>query len=109
MNREYFNEKAPIWDEMIAESDTVKLEVMAGRLDISPGATILDVGTGTGVFIPYLLSKIGENGRLIAMDIAEEMLKMSMAKRFNGTISYVHADVTSVPLCPGTGPPIRSP
>jgi len=101
VSRDYFNEKAAIWDEMIAESDITKLEIMAGRLDIKPGVTILDVGTGTGIFIPFLLNKIGENGRLIALDIAEEMLKRSRAKRFNDKIEYVHADVANVPLCTG--------
>ena len=98
MLRAYFNEKAATWDETVAEKDTTKLERMAGSLDIEPDSALLDVGTGTGVFVPYLLRKIGRHGRLVTLDLAEEMLKRTQAKGFNGNIEYLHADVTSIPL-----------
>ena len=98
MLRAYFNERAVIWDETVSEKDTTKLERMAKRLNIRPGSTVLDVGTGTGVFIPYLLGRIGKNGQIVALDIAEEMLKKARAKGFNGNIDYLQADVTDIPL-----------
>ena len=98
MIREYFNQRATIWDETVAEKDAIKLERMARRLNIKPGSTILDVGTGTGVFIPFLLSKMGENGRIVALDFAEEMLRKAQAKDFDGNIDYLNADVNSIPL-----------
>jgi ubiquinone/menaquinone biosynthesis C-methylase UbiE len=96
--RAYFNQKAAVWDETVAESDTTKLERMARRLAIRPGSTVLDVGTGTGVFLPFLLGEAGEKGRIVALDLAEEMLKIVRAKGFNSNIAYLHADVTSIPL-----------
>jgi len=96
--RAYFNQRAASWDETVAERDTSKLEQMAERLNIEPGSTLLDVGTGTGVFIPFLVRKIGRNGHIIALDFAEEMLKRVMAKGFNGNIDYLCADVTDIPL-----------
>jgi len=98
MIRAYFNQKAAIWDETVSEKDTVKLKQMARRLNIKPGSTILDVGTGTGVFIPFLLAEIGKNGQIVALDFAEEMLREARAKAFNGSINYLHADVDSIPL-----------
>ena len=98
MLRAYFNQRAVSWDETVAEKDTTKLEQMARRLNIEPGSTVLDVGTGTGVFLPFLLRKIGRNGRIVALDIAEEMLKKAKAKGFNGNIDYLCADVTDIPL-----------
>ena len=98
MIKAYFNEKAAIWDETIAEKDTVKLNALAERLNIDPGSIVLDVGTGTGVFVPYLLGRIGKSGRLVALDFAEEMLKKARTKGFDGNIEYLQVDVTSVPL-----------
>lgn len=98
MIKTYFNQRAAIWDETVAEKDATKLELMAERLDIRPGSMVLDVGTGTGVFIPFLLSKIGRNGKIIALDIAEEMLRKAQAKGFNGEIAYLNADVTNIPI-----------
>lgn len=93
----YFNQRAGIWDETSSETDMTKLELMSKRLKIKPGSTVLDVGCGTGVFIPFLLSRIGGEGRLVALDVAEEMLKRARAKGFKD-IEYLLADVTSIPL-----------
>ena len=98
MIRAYFNEKATIWDETVAEKDTTKLERLAESLDIEPGSALLDVGTGTGVFVPYLLKRIGGRGRLVTLDFAEEMLKRTRAKNCNENIECLHADVTNIPL-----------
>jgi len=94
---EYFNQRAGIWDETSSETDMTRLELMSRRLKIKPGSTVLDVGCGTGVFIPFLLRRIGGEGRLVALDVAEEMLKRARAKGFKD-IEYLLADVTSIPL-----------
>ena len=98
MIRAYFNEKAATWDKTVAERDSTKLERMAKRLKIKPGSTVLDVGTGTGVFIHFLLGEIGKGGRIIALDFAEKMIGRARAKGFNGNIDYLCADVTNIPL-----------
>jgi len=94
----YFNDKAAIWDEIIAEKDVARLEDMANRLNIEPGSTVLDVGTGTGVFMPFILNGIGGNGRLVCLDFAEEMLQRARAKGFPGNIEYVCADIADTML-----------
>ena len=98
MIKAYFNQSAAIWDETISEKDTTKLRRMAKRLNINPSSTVLDVGTGTGVFIPFLLSEVGENGQIVALDFAEEMLRKAQAKGFNGNIDYLCADVMNIPV-----------
>jgi len=98
MIREYFNRKAAIWDETIAEKDTAKLELMAERLNIELGSRVLDVGTGTGVFIPFLLSIVGERGQVTAIDIAEDMLRRAKAKGFKRNVGFLHADVAEAPF-----------
>ncbi len=91
MLRAYFNEKAVGWDETVAERDMTKLERMAKSLDIQPGSALLDVGTGTGVFVPYLLREICKYGRLVTLDFAEEMLQIARPRSFSGNIEYLHA------------------
>lgn len=98
MSRIYFNERADIWDEKIAEKDHSKLEKMAERLGIRPGDTALDVGTGTGILLPYVLKKVGRSGKIVALDIAEKMLSKAKSKGFKGNIRYLCADVTAIPL-----------
>lgn len=93
MTRSYFDGKAEIWDDKIAEKDAAKLENMAGHLDIKPGSSVLDVGAGTGVFIPFLLKKVGSKGRLVCLDCAAKMLEKARKKGFKGNIEYVCADI----------------
>jgi len=101
MIRIYFNQRAEVWDEVSSEKDAAKLGRMVQRLDIEYGSTVLDVGSGTGVFVPFLLSRIGRSGRLVALDFAEEMLRRSRDKGFDGSIDYLHANITSAPLHSG--------
>ena len=98
MIRAYFNQRAAIWDEAIAEKDTARLKNMADRLHLKSGFTVLDVGTGTGVFLPFILEKIGSNSRIVALDVADEMLLRARAKGFNGNICYLCADIMDIPL-----------
>jgi len=98
MTRAYFNHKAAIWDEAISEKDTAKLLGMVKRLNIAPGSAVLDVGTGTGVLLPFLLGEVDEGGSVIALDYAGEMLRKARAKGFDGNADYLCADVASIPL-----------
>jgi len=98
MSRDFFNARAAAWDENVAEKDSVKLQALGDRLDIKPGAAVLDAGTGTGVFVPFLLKKIGPAGSLVCLDFAEEMLKVNRQKKFPGNIEYLCADIQETGL-----------
>ena len=93
MSKDFFNARAATWDEKIAEKDTAKLEDLLARIDVSPGDAVLDVGTGTGVFVSYLLRKIGNDGKLTCLDFAGDMLAIARRKDFPGNISYFCADI----------------
>ncbi len=98
MTRIYFNERATIWDQTVAEKDGSKLKQMARRLRIEPKSGVLDVGSGSGIFIPYLLELLDQAGRLVALDFAEEMLKVAKRKDFDGNIEFLTGDVTDIPI-----------
>ncbi|MBM4448402.1 MAG: methyltransferase domain-containing protein [Chloroflexi bacterium] len=98
MIKTYFNGKAAIWDRVAAEKDQSKLQQMVARLDIRPGSVVLDVGTGTGVFLPLLIQSLGSDGKIVAIDIAEEMLQRARMKGFNGAVAFLNADAAHIPL-----------
>ena len=101
MIRAYFNEKADVWDEAVAEKDSHKLEQMVQRFNLETGSAVLDVGTGTGVFLPYLLAIIGEKGRVVGLDVAERMLQQAYRKGFRGKVHYICGDIMTVPCGDG--------
>ena len=98
MTRDYFNLHAAGWEGNRSEKDAGKLAEMAARLGLRAGMTVLDVGSGTGVFLPYLLGVIGERGRVYAVDLAEAMLTESRRKGLGDRVRYLCADATSIPL-----------
>lgn len=44
-------------------------------LNLSGGETVADLGTGTGYFVPHLAGAVGENGKVLALDVEENMVK----------------------------------
>jgi ubiquinone/menaquinone biosynthesis C-methylase UbiE len=102
MLRNFFNSRAATWDESVTERDVTKLAQMAKRLELEPGAAVLDVGTGTGVFLPYMLNMIGGDGKIVAIDIADQMLLRAKDKGVQYNVSYLYADIMSLPLASET-------
>jgi ubiquinone/menaquinone biosynthesis C-methylase UbiE len=98
MIRDYFNQRADIWDAEVAEKSAGKLRRMADRLGLERGSVLLDVGSGTGVFLPWLLEKTGTEGRIVALDCAERMLEKSRQKGFPPQVSFLCASIEEVPL-----------
>lgn len=47
---------------------------------IKPGQTVLDVGCGPGTFSIAMAEMVGESGRIIAVDVQEEMLQILREK-----------------------------
>lgn len=94
--RAFFNERAPIWDSMQVP-DEEKIEGLLRMLAIPKGGVILDVGSGTGVLIPFL-RKIFSPSLIVELDIAERMLEVAKSKHGEEGISYVWGDAESVDL-----------
>jgi len=75
----FFNSIAHNWDNIVIV-DERKINYALEELEIAEGDRILDVGTGTGVMIPFLLERIGKEGKITAVDIAENMLNIAKEK-----------------------------
>ena len=49
-------------------------QAIVDRLDLKPGMDVADIGTGTGVHLPFLASKIRPNGKAYAVDIVPKFI-----------------------------------
>lgn len=97
-HRRYFNEKAAIWDQLVEDKTLQRLDLIIKGLEIQPGSVVLDVGTGTGILIPILKEVVGSSGSIVALDLAEEMLKRAREKYGDEQIRYVVGDIVHAPF-----------
>ena len=79
--REFFNTAAVTWDEQYQNQElTDFLSKLVPTFPLKRGQRVLDVGTGTGILIPFLVEAVGSTGHVTAIDFAEKMVEACKAK-----------------------------
>lgn len=100
--REFFDKSASTWDERLAQDGRAqRLAQVVEWFRVKEGETILDVGTGTGILLPFLGRAIGPSGRLIAMDFSLNMLRKAAEGQCEAPRTLLNATVGAIPLRPG--------
>jgi ubiquinone/menaquinone biosynthesis C-methylase UbiE len=97
----YFNEHADTWDERFCTPRLSSfLENLVPQFGLEAGQKVLDVGTGTGVLIPYLVKEVGPSGSVTAVDFSENMVKVCKTKHShlkNVTVELKNIEVDDFP------------
>jgi len=89
---DFFNSIAENWDNTI-KVDKEKINKLLSQISITSGDSILDVGTGTGVLIPFY-KEINKDIKITGVDISEGMLKV--AKRKFSDLENVSFDLIDI-------------
>jgi demethylmenaquinone methyltransferase/2-methoxy-6-polyprenyl-1,4-benzoquinol methylase len=76
--KDFFNQRACKWDR-ITKHDTDKIEYILSKLKLRGNEKILDVGTGTGILIPFFIKHLA-SGKIIAIDFSEKMIEVASNK-----------------------------
>ncbi len=76
--KDFFNQKADVWDQ-ITIHNLEKVQYITELLGIRFDDNILDVGTGTGIMIPFY-EKYLVDGRVVAVDYSERMIEAARWK-----------------------------
>lgn len=93
-----FNELASGFDEPVPQEVQGRLEQIVAAAGVRSGERVLDVGTGTGVLLPFILAR--QPSRVVACDLSREMLARARAT-FKGRVRFFQRDV--VDLAPYVG------
>ena len=63
-----------------AREERQKPRDIVDALDLKPGSTVADVGTGTGFMLPYLSHAVGDTGHVVGEDIQNDFLDKAKMK-----------------------------
>lgn len=96
-NKDFFNSLAEAWDD-VTNHDPEKIRYLLSQIDLKQMDSVLDVGCGTGILTPFLMELLGDEGKLTAIDLAENMIEKAKAKYKHLPVHFVQGDVTSHPF-----------
>lgn len=88
--KEFFNSVAYKWDEMCNHDDN-KLKRIIKLAEVKKDSKILDVGTGTGILINYLLGTSPE--KITAIDISDNMIEVAKSKYRDARVEFIVKDI----------------
>ena len=70
---------------------------MIDMLKVDKGATVLDLGCGTGYLTKVLSERVGPEGKVVAVDPDGERLKIARERYSACNIEYIQADDQTFP------------
>lgn len=98
--RHFFDSRAAEWDQK-PTADQIHLErlLLPFTYKLGHAREILDVGTGTGILFPILVS-LASQARVVGLDLSSGMLAQARLK--HPTVSCVQGDVHVLPFEPSS-------
>ncbi|HOV32132.1 MAG TPA: class I SAM-dependent methyltransferase [Candidatus Hydrogenedens sp.] len=98
----YFDYHAPHWDTHTSENILETAKKLLQHVNIEPNQTILDIGCGTGILVPYLWQRLNRSGTLIELDISQKMVLHGKEKFKGIPCHWLIADTHYLPIKPET-------
>ncbi|MFQ5920085.1 MAG: class I SAM-dependent methyltransferase [Thermoplasmata archaeon] len=89
------------WDRDFVPPTAPARERLLELARVTPGESVLDIGTGTGAAALLAAHRVGEEGTVVGIDISGGMLKEARAKATRlglGNVEFRRTDATSLEL-----------
>jgi len=96
--REFFDKEACGWDDRYHQEDKLELQKLVDRFDLRSGECVLDLGTGNGILIPYLLRKVKKKGKVVGVDFSWNMVRGATKASIEENFCLVNASVEALPM-----------
>jgi SAM-dependent methyltransferase len=95
--RAFFAARAATWDTKFGD-DLPAYAAAIAQAGIPTGATVADVGCGTGRALPALRQAVGPHGAVLAIDVTPEMLGEARGAGQSADATLLLADARRLPL-----------
>lgn len=77
------------WLERATREEEERLSLLVKSLKLKPGMVVADIGAGSGVIAVRMAEHVGESGKILAVDVQQEMLDLMKAKIEKQEISNI--------------------
>ncbi len=98
VQRRYFDSVADVFSAQPPAEVLARVERIVALAELAPGERVLDVGSGTGVLLPFVLRH--QPSRVVACDLSAEMLAR-LHTRFP-QVETLQGDITTLDLPEGS-------
>jgi ubiquinone/menaquinone biosynthesis C-methylase UbiE len=91
------------WLERTERDDEEAPDVALAVLKIAKGATVADIGAGSGFITERLAARVGPGGRVLANDVQPQMLELlarRLARKKIGNVTLVQGTIDDPKLAP---------
>jgi SAM-dependent methyltransferase len=95
--QEFFGERAAGWDTKFGD-DLPAYTAAVARGGYAGGATVADIGCGTGRALPALREQVGPTGAVLALDVTAPMLEMIRSSGRAALAHLVLGDALRLPI-----------
>lgn len=95
--RAFFTRRAATWEERFA-GDGPRYAAAVERMELRPGARVLDLGCGTGRALPALRAHVGDAGLVLGIDLTPAMLCAALREGRDKDGQLLLADACRLPL-----------
>jgi ubiquinone/menaquinone biosynthesis C-methylase UbiE len=92
--REFFDRYAGDWDSQHHQDHVSQIKDLVERFNLKEGSTVLDVGCGTGILLPYL----SEKGSVFALDFSWNMILKAKKNKAKKGIHFINGSLEALPL-----------
>lgn len=70
------------------------------RLSLTPGERVIDIGCGPGFLCESIAASVGPTGRVVGIDISEELIDFAIKDRSSGSVEYRVGSAINLPAEP---------
>lgn len=106
LRKQFFNDRAEHWHEVWDNDPNAEQRVRHARafarlfsfLPLKNGDRVVDAGCGTGVLVPFIRERIGENGILYELDYADRMIAANQRRHQWENVRFIVSEVEMAPL-----------
>ena len=97
--KKFFDRIAPSWDALGEDyTQTACFRRWLARVGCLAGRSVLEIGCGTGTVLPWLCDAVGSTGRVVALDLSDEMLSQARARCAGHSPHFCQGEARRLPF-----------